>query len=303
MACDHAAELAADVRGDLEQARVRRDGLQREALDDGEAALGDGDREREGAAEADLRTGLGAREVRVVRDVDDPGGAAAGGTRPGRPTPEGIGVSSVIVAEGVEARSGGRGARRSRAGAGRRSVAGHVDVADGPAGPVADVLDAGEHAPRRWSRACAVAAETRLDQLDERRVGRERHRVLRRRRRLAAGRGGTVAAVAPAPTRAAIWARRFGLFEDPDIMLSSSERSANLFSERQRSCGAKARSRGTPAAARRGPGAARAPTWRRPRAAPSPGSARHSRRTVRTARRWASIRAGSSAPARRRDRR
>ncbi len=27
----------------------------------------------------------------------------------------------------------------------------------------------------------------------------------------------TVAAVAPAPTNAAIWARRFGLFEDPDI--------------------------------------------------------------------------------------
>src|SRR6476661_3091676 len=33
----------------------------------------------------------------------------------------------------------------------------------------------------------------------------------------------TVAAVAPAPTRAAIWARRFGLFEVPDICTGSSE--------------------------------------------------------------------------------
>ena len=35
---DHAAELAADVRGDLEQAVVRGDGVDREALDDGEGA-------------------------------------------------------------------------------------------------------------------------------------------------------------------------------------------------------------------------------------------------------------------------
>src|SRR4051812_15191925 len=33
----------------------------------------------------------------------------------------------------------------------------------------------------------------------------------------------TVAAVAPAPTKAAMWARRFGLFEVPDICTGSSE--------------------------------------------------------------------------------
>ena len=79
LAGDLAAELAADVRGDLEQAVVRRDGLQREALDDGVGLVADRDREGEGAAEADLGAGLGAREVRVAGDVDDPGRAAGRG--------------------------------------------------------------------------------------------------------------------------------------------------------------------------------------------------------------------------------
>ena len=76
---DDAPELAADVRGDLEQARVRRDRLEREALDDGEDLVVDRHREGERAAQAAGRGRLGAREVRVLGDVDDPGRAARGG--------------------------------------------------------------------------------------------------------------------------------------------------------------------------------------------------------------------------------
>ena len=74
---DQAADLAADVRGDLEQPVVRADGLHREALDHGEGRAGDRDREGEAAAQPDRgRVGV-AREVRVARDVDDPLRAAA----------------------------------------------------------------------------------------------------------------------------------------------------------------------------------------------------------------------------------
>ena len=75
---DDAAELAADVGGDVEQARVRRDGLEREALDDGEDLVVDRHREGERAAQAAGSGRLGAREVRVLGDVDDPGRAAGG---------------------------------------------------------------------------------------------------------------------------------------------------------------------------------------------------------------------------------
>ena len=99
LAGDQAAELAADVRGDLEQAVVRRDGLQREALDDGEGLVADRDREGEGTAQADLGAGLGAREVGVAGDIDDPGGAAGGRRRgPEGRCPRASGVRSASAA-------------------------------------------------------------------------------------------------------------------------------------------------------------------------------------------------------------
>ena len=75
---DDAPELAADMRGDVEQARVRHDRLEREALDDGEDLVVDRHRERERAAQPAGGGRLGAREVGVLGDIGDPGRAARG---------------------------------------------------------------------------------------------------------------------------------------------------------------------------------------------------------------------------------
>src|SRR5262249_1264905 len=141
---DQAAELAADVGGDLEQAVVRRDGLQREALDDGVGPVRHRDREREGAAQADLGRHGGAREVRVAGDVDDPGGTAGGRRAAGQADAGGQRGTGGQVAEVVEARRVAEVPQPGRLQVGVRVGAGQVDVAHGPAGPAADVLGAGQ---------------------------------------------------------------------------------------------------------------------------------------------------------------
>ncbi len=106
--------------------------------------VADRDREAERALEAHLGGDLRAREVRVALDVHDPGGAAGGGD---------------AAREADAAREvGGLGQRAEGLELGRVTevpevrrlervvllLAGEVHVADGPARPAADVLDAGE---------------------------------------------------------------------------------------------------------------------------------------------------------------
>ena len=172
LAGDLAAELAADVRGDLEQAVVRRDGLQREALDDGVGLVADRDREGEGAAQAALGAGLGAREVRVAGDVDDPGGAAGGGDAARQADARGQRRALRVGAEGLELRRVPQVPDARRLQRVVLVLAGDVDVTDGPAGPAADVLDAGLHRLGGGLRLGGGGGDG-LDQRNERRVGRE----------------------------------------------------------------------------------------------------------------------------------
>ena len=153
-----AAELAADVRGDVEQARVRRDRLEREALDDGEDLVVDRHREGERAAQPAGGGRLGAREVRVLRARrrSRPGGASPrrgpGARRPAR-TPSARSASG-RPRSGSGARSA-PGATRAACVLGRRGR--HGRRASRSSGRRARRRRA---SPRRWSRALLVAAAT-----------------------------------------------------------------------------------------------------------------------------------------------
>ena len=121
-----------------------RDGLQREALDDGEGACR---RSGSGSEKAPLRPTSAATSARgklasqVTSTIQ--AGRPVAATRPGRPMPGGSGVPRVSGAERLELASGARGTRCSTACSGSCSpLPAHVDVADGPARPAADVLDA-----------------------------------------------------------------------------------------------------------------------------------------------------------------
>ena len=82
---DQPAELAPDVRRDLEQPVIRRHRLQREAFDHRDRLVRRADREREPAPQPDTRRARAAREVRRARDVDDPLRPSALEHPPGKP--------------------------------------------------------------------------------------------------------------------------------------------------------------------------------------------------------------------------
>ena len=178
--------------------------------------------------------GLGAREVRVAGDVDDPGRAAGRGDAARKAD---AGGERCLLGQRRGTASNLVGWPRCQTCEGCSGSCSllprHVDVADGPARPAADVLDAGAAGPRRSSRPWR--SRRRRTRSGRRRRSRSRTastpagpRALRR------ATWATVAAVAPAPTRAAIWARRSACSRIRTFA-PSSEPVGMLFSRRCRS--------------------------------------------------------------------
>jgi hypothetical protein len=138
--CASLARLRADVAHDLQQRLVGRGRLGREELQDGNDPTADGHGEREPGPDPDVGGGPGAREIRVLGDVDDPG-RLSGGQHPTRQPlthaeRRALGDLAERLAGGrvVDAPDGGWHHVTSPG-------LGQVEVADVPSGGVDDVVD------------------------------------------------------------------------------------------------------------------------------------------------------------------
>ena len=99
---DQAPELAADVRHDLQQAVIGRDGVRREALDHGVGLAEHRDREGEAAPQPRVGGARAAGEVGVRGQVDDPLGAPALEHAAGQPDTAGHDAALGLLAEARE---------------------------------------------------------------------------------------------------------------------------------------------------------------------------------------------------------